>query len=227
MGGGKGKGKGFKGKGFKGAGFSPALQPRGPLIEALPLYPGSSCSVREAPFPLPEEDVALVKYHRRLVHFWRSSPYFVQLPFGTAPRGSRGSGSSRNAAPGEGAANRPLSCEQAVIAASGPMYYPAELFSIRRPVEAGPSRLENRKGNATDALEVFKRMESKEGLKGKQSAEDVEGKEEPPLAEEDEEEEEIGDEDYVQQYGDFEDGTMDGDYDDDGGGGGGGDGEMF
>merc|ERR1712187_382822 len=49
----------------------------GPILEEPPLYPPEKMRhMPPADYPLFQEDIDLISSHRRLVRFWKTSPYF-------------------------------------------------------------------------------------------------------------------------------------------------------
>mmetsp|Transcript_42627 Transcript_42627/g.74893 ORF Transcript_42627/g.74893 Transcript_42627/m.74893 type:complete len:215 (-) Transcript_42627:26-670(-) len=208
--GGKGKFRGKGGKGFGGDVF----EHRGPITEPPPLYPPDKMRrLLPAEYPISREDSGLISGHRRLLHFWKTSPYYIRgREFGAL--------TSREQ-------EDPEQQMWQITHGGGvsPNYFPAELLL--------KSQLKGRgRGTAQSVLDVFRRMEGKEKEKdGKGKGKDGEqanprdadgdGAGLDDAADNDEHDDDYGDEDYVGIHDDFEDG-MGNDFDDNDGGGGGG-----
>eukprot|EP00928_Gymnodinium_smaydae_P064028 TRINITY_DN47465_c0_g1_i1.p1 TRINITY_DN47465_c0_g1~~TRINITY_DN47465_c0_g1_i1.p1 ORF type:complete len:231 (+),score=67.69 TRINITY_DN47465_c0_g1_i1:253-945(+) len=228
MGGGGRGGKKGKGKGFGGGPY----ERRGPVLEAPPLYPPDRMpSVPPVEFPFSREDIMLIEGQRRLLCFWKTSVYYMQ---GGAIGGDAAPGAASGGAVGNGA--------QAGPGAAGTLPSKAELDVRMREIISGGDLSEHffpqelclkqqlrirGKANEKNILDALKRMEGKEArgaaAAAKRAEQGQDGEEKDRKAGDDaeeeapEEDEDFGDDDYIEEHGDVEDG-MGNDFDDDGGG---------
>jgi len=206
-----GGGKGKKGKGFKGGGAF--YERTGPILQAPPLYPPDKMQQMPlAECPVSNEDGRLISDHRRLQHFWKTSP----CAFAGSLRSAHQTDPGNGGLPGPGGTKEDLEQQMWEIIHMGglnQMYFPTELLMQNVLRNKG-------KHNERSVLDALRRLESKDnGGKGKSTAKEGDGEEKPADAgvegEAAEEDEEFGDEDYVVDHGDVEDG-MGNDFEDDG-----------
>mmetsp|Transcript_62313 Transcript_62313/g.140397 ORF Transcript_62313/g.140397 Transcript_62313/m.140397 type:complete len:215 (-) Transcript_62313:135-779(-) len=207
----KGRSKGkFKGKGrggFKGGGFGDRSVPLGPILQEPPLYPPERMrDMLPAEFPVCRDDAELINKHRRLLHHWKTSPYFQEA--------------RHNSLRKEHDHDLELQKERIVAAGGvGQDYFPAELLL--------KSQLKIR-GRASERsiLDAFRRYESKEAKAQAKTTNQTTAKEGEAGEEQEGEgdnlsdEDIAGDDDDLAKHCQFEDGDMGGEdsgHDDDGG----------
>eukprot|EP00931_Biecheleriopsis_adriatica_P075226 TRINITY_DN49144_c0_g1_i1.p1 TRINITY_DN49144_c0_g1~~TRINITY_DN49144_c0_g1_i1.p1 ORF type:complete len:232 (+),score=62.52 TRINITY_DN49144_c0_g1_i1:52-747(+) len=230
--GGRGKGGGYKGggKGFGGFGFGSSkgsgsgkggcgvgsfqIVPSDPVLEAPPLYPRAPMQdVPRATELRGAQDEDLITYHRQLIHFWKTSPYY-QPEAGPKRRFRLKQ------------LNRDADEQMAAIVEHGglgPEYFPAELQTRSLLKLKG-------KTSQRDIFDALKRMEGKERKVGEKSSKASKSKEgeidEDGVHDEDDEEDDdmFGADNDLTGVVDVEDGMGD-DFDDDAGRGEGGEAE--
>lgn len=194
-GGGKGKYRGGMGSG--------PYERSGPILDEPPLYPPDKMAdLPKARFPISKEDNFIVETNRRLLSFWKRSPFHQEL-----------------------GGEDPDTRMNTIINLGGlsANYFPQELC-LKQQLKV--------KGRATEksVLNALKKIERKENEHNEKSTGEKDGEGDGEGDEKeidrhrgdggaDEDDDEFGDDDYVACREDFEDGMGD-DFNDDVGGGG-------